>query len=80
MIKIRLKRLGRVHTPVYNIVATDSRNPRDGKFLEKLGVYHPSNEKTLSNINTDGIKTWISKGAELSSTVATLLKKNKVQL
>ena len=80
MISIRLARGGRVHKPVYTIVATDARNPRDGRFLEKLGQYNPSAESVLSAVNTERISYWVGKGAVLSDTVKTLLKKNKIAL
>lgn len=80
MIKIRLARGGRVHKPVYTIVATDSRTARDGRFLEKLGQYNPSAEQVLTDIKTERVKHWISKGAAMSDTVRSLFKKNKVEL
>jgi small subunit ribosomal protein S16 len=80
MVKIRMTRLGRKALPVYSIVATDSRSPRDGQFLEKLGQYNPKSPETLNSVNVEGIKTWLSKGAQLSDTVKTLLKKNNIKL
>jgi len=80
MVKIRMTRLGRKALPVYSIVATDSRSPRDGQFLEKLGQYNPKSPETLKNINIEGIKAWLGKGAQLSDTVRTLLKKNNIKL
>jgi len=80
MVKIRMTRLGRKALPVYSIVATDSRSPRDGQFLEKLGQYNPKSPETLKNINVEGIKAWLGKGAQLSDTVRTLLKKNNIKL
>ncbi|OUR99979.1 30S ribosomal protein S16 [Halobacteriovorax marinus] len=80
MLTIRMQRGGRVHMPIYTIVATDSRNPRDGKFLEKLGQYNPSKESELSDIKTDRIAALVKNGATMSDTVRTLLKKNKIQI
>ena len=79
MIKIRLARGGRIHKPVYTIVAADARSPRDGKFLEKLGQYNPNSENVLVDVKVDKIQTWLSKGAVLSDTVNSLLKKNNIQ-
>lgn len=81
MVKIRLQRGGRTHKPVYTIVAANSRNARDGRFLEKLGQYNP-NSKTeeLTNIKTESISAWIGKGAQMSDTVRTLLKKHNIKL
>lgn len=76
MVKIRLSRGGRTHQPIYTIVAADSRSARDGKFLQKLGKYNPGqSENSLYNVDLEGIKAWVSKGAQLSDTVKTLLKK-----
>jgi len=80
MVKIRMTRLGRKNLPIYSIVATDSRSPRDGQFLEKLGQYNPKAPETLKSVNVEGIKAWLSKGAQLSDTVRTLLKKNNIKL
>jgi small subunit ribosomal protein S16 len=80
MVKIRLSRGGRKSLPIYTIVATDSRSPRDGMFLEKLGQYNPKLPEGLRNVNVDGIKAWVNKGAQLSDTVRTLLKKNNIKL
>lgn len=82
MISIRLARGGRTHKPVYTIVAADARSPRDGKFLEKLGQYDPSlkDGENLLAVKSEQISAWLSKGAVLSDTVRTLLKKNKIEL
>ena len=76
---LRLTRRGAKKKPFYRIVATDSRNPRDGRFLEVLGTYDPL--KTEDNIKVDADKTmaWIKKGAQPSQTVASLLKKAGVE-
>ena len=81
MVKIRLARLGRKKLPLYTIVATDHRNPRDGKFLEKLGQYNPNvdGEKQLNAVKTENLRAWLNKGAALSDTVKTLLKRHKVK-
>ena len=80
MIKIRLSRGGRKKSPVYTIVAADSRDPRDGKFLEKLGQYNPNKEPRLSAVKEESIKRWVSEGAQLSDTVRTLLKGHSIKL
>ena len=80
MIKIRMARGGRKNSPVFSIVAINSRSPRDGEFLEKLGQYNPKAQDALSGVNIEGIKTWIKKGAQVSDTVMTLLKKNNIKL
>lgn len=82
MVTIRLARGGRTHQPLYTIVATDSRSARNGRFLERMGNYDPSQEegKTLTNVNADSIAAWVAKGATMSDTVKTLLKRNKIAL
>lgn len=69
---IRLSRQGAKKRPYYHIVVTDSRNPRDSKFIEKIGTYSPmlsnDNEKRVT-INTDRAKHWLSVGAQMSDRV-----------
>lgn len=80
MVKIRLQRGGRTHKPVYTIVAANSRDPRDGKFLEKLGQYDPSSNEVLKDIKVEEVKAWIGKGAQLTDTVKSLFRKHNVKL
>jgi small subunit ribosomal protein S16 len=80
MIKIRMARGGRKHTPVFSIVAIESRSARDGKFLQKLGQYNPKANPELTMVKAEELKNWIKKGAQVSTTVATLLKKNNIKL
>lgn len=80
MVKIRLQRGGRTHRPVYTIVAANSRNARDGRFLEKLGQYDPKGDNNLSDIKVEAIQAWIGKGAQMSDTVRSLFKRNGIKL
>lgn len=80
MVKIRLQRGGRTHRPVYTIVAANSRAARNGKFLEKLGQYDPNATEVLNSIKVEAIQAWIGKGAQMTDTVKSLLKKNGVKL
>ncbi|MDD0853231.1 30S ribosomal protein S16 [Halobacteriovorax sp. GB3] len=74
-----MQRGGRTHKPIYTIVSTDSRNARDGRFIEKLGQYNPHlAENNLIDVKADRIKTLLEGGATISDSVRTLLKKNKV--
>ena len=75
-----MQRGGRTHRPVYTIVATNSRSARNGRFLEKLGQYDPKGDDNLKDINVEAIQAWIGKGAQLSDTVKSLLKKHSVKL
>jgi len=64
--------------PFYRVVATDKRNSRDGRFLEKLGYFNPvasGNEKRLE-LNMDRVEHWVSNGAQPSDRVASLIKEN----
>ena len=77
MIKIRLARLGRKKRPFYRVVATNSRSPRDGKFLEILGTYDPLQEPSKVSINMDKLNEWVKKGAQLSNRVQHLTNPEK---
>mgnify|MGYP001601428102 CR=1 FL=1 len=77
MIKIRLARLGRKKRPFYRVVATNSRSPRDGKFLEILGTYDPLQEPSVVSINMEKLKEWVKKGAQLSNRVQKLTDPEK---
>jgi small subunit ribosomal protein S16 len=78
MLKIRMARAGARKKPFYHIVVADSRNPRDGSFLEKLGTYDPKLPKDHADrvkLNGERIKHWISKGAQVSDRVAIFMGK-----
>ena len=77
MIKIRLAILGRKKRPFYRVVATNSRSPRDGKFLEILGTYDPLQEPSKVSINMDKLNEWVKKGAQLSNRVQHLTDPEK---
>lgn len=74
-VKIRLRRMGTIKKPFFRIVATDTRNPRDGRFLETLGTYDPKKTGENFTVNKDRVSQWIKKGAQPSETVWTLLKR-----
>lgn len=76
MVVIRLSRGGSKKVPFFNLVVADSRNRRDGRFIERVGFYNPSasgNAEAL-RVNTDRVNYWTSVGAQLSDTVARLVK------
>ena len=78
MLKIRMSRKGAKNRPFYDIVVADSRSPRDGKFLEKLGTYDPKLPKDHAErvrLNSERLKHWLSKGAQASDRVAIFLGK-----
>ena len=70
-----MKRVGTKNTPVYRIVVADSRSPRDGKFIEEIGHYHPLKQGDNFTLKLDRALHWISKGAQPSDTVASFIKK-----
>jgi small subunit ribosomal protein S16 len=72
-VKIRLMRMGAKKAPFYRVVVADSRSPRDGRFLENLGIYHPNNEPSRVEIDTDKATAWLAKGAQPTEAVAKLL-------
>ncbi len=73
MVKIRLMRAGSKKRPFYRIVASDSRSPRDGKFLEILGYYDPRQKPYVLEVKTDRVQDWIDKGAQTSERVGKLI-------
>jgi small subunit ribosomal protein S16 len=72
---LRLSREGAKKKPFYNIVATDSRSPRDGKYLETIGTYDPKKESEGVKIDMAKLEKWIQKGAQISDTVRNILPK-----
>ena len=78
-VSIRLRREGAKNRPYYKVVVADSRSPRDGKFIEILGTYDPKKPDHNSTLKLERIDHWISKGAQPSDTVRSLIKKNKKQ-
>jgi small subunit ribosomal protein S16 len=77
MVVIRLSRGGSKGRPFFNVVVADSRNRRDGRFIERIGFYNPVAKEGAESIRIalDRVKHWESHGAQLSPTVATLVKK-----
>ena len=74
-VKIRLSRHGAKKKPYYRIVVSDSRSPRDGKFIEQVGSYDPKSPAGGIKINREKIESWIKRGAKPSQTVSELIKK-----
>ena len=75
MVKIRLRRMGAKKAPFYRIVVADSRCPRDGRFIEKIGTYDPMAEGENIKVDLERAKYWISNGAQPTETVRGLLTK-----
>lgn len=74
MVCIRLMRMGTKKRPYYRVVVADSRRYRNGKFIEKLGHYHPLPQKPDVKLDMDRVDYWMSKGAQPSDTVRSLIK------
>jgi small subunit ribosomal protein S16 len=70
---IRLARRGSKKRPTYRIVVTDSRNARDGRFIETIGYYNPQNDPSVVEVDADKAKKWLECGAQPSDTVRKLL-------
>lgn len=73
-VKIRLKRMGKIRTPFYRVVVMDSRTKRDGRAIEEIGKYHPTEEPSVIDINSDRAQYWLTQGAQPTEAVAALLK------
>jgi small subunit ribosomal protein S16 len=76
-VAIRLRREGALNRPYFKVVVADKRSPRDGKFIEIVGTYDPKKPGNNSTLKLDRVEYWISKGAQPSDTVRSLIKKNK---
>ena len=74
MVKIRMMRIGSNHNPFYRVIAIDERKPRNGRPLEFLGTYDPGTNPPALKLDLEGIDGWIAKGAQLSSTVGSLVR------
>jgi small subunit ribosomal protein S16 len=73
-VKLRLTRVGKTKQPAYRIVATDSRSPRDGRFIEILGQYNPRQEPSVINVDNDKAVKWLMDGAQPTERVKKLLE------
>jgi small subunit ribosomal protein S16 len=75
-VKIRMTRHGAKKKPFYRIIVSDSRSPRDGRFIEQVGTYDPKAANGVK-LNREKVESWIKKGARPSQTVADLLKRER---
>lgn len=73
-VKIRLKRLGKIRAPYYRIVVADSRTKRDGRVIEEIGKYHPTEEPSFIEVDSERAQYWLSVGAQPTEQVLALLK------
>lgn len=75
MVKIRLQRVGKKKAPFYHIVVADSRSPRDGKIVEKIGTYNPMTDPATIELDNEKVAQWIKNGAKPTDTVKALIAK-----
>ncbi len=78
MVRLRSQRYGKTKAPFYRIVATDSRNPRDGRFIEIVGTYNPLTDPATINIDEEKVMKWLALGAKPTDTVKSLLSKQGI--
>jgi len=77
-VKLRLRRMGKKRQPIYKVVAADERAPRDGKFIESIGLYNPITNPATVEINSDRALYWLGVGAQPTATVKNLLSKEGI--
>lgn len=75
MVKIRLQRQGAKKAPFYHIVVADSRSPRDGRIIEKIGSYNPMTDPATTVLDKEKVAEWIKNGAKPTDTVKALIEK-----
>ena len=73
-VKIRLRRMGQKKAPFYRIVVSDSRSPRDGKFIEEIGKYDPTQDPSLFKVDEEAAKKWLNNGAQPTEVVGKIFK------
>ena len=76
-VKLRLSRVGAKKNPFYRVVVTDSRSPRDGKFIEHVGIYDPNRDPVEIRFDMERVKHWLSVGAVPSQTMSELLRRQR---
>ena len=74
MVRIRLARSGAKKRPFYHVVVTDSQNPRDGRFLERIGYYDPRKPIEQSHVDLERLRYWLETGAHMSERVAKVIR------
>lgn len=80
MVKLRLRRMGKKKHPIYKVVAADMRSPRDGRFIEAIGQYDPNVNPILLDLKEARVMHWLSKGAQPTDTVRSLLSRKGIWL
>lgn len=73
-VKMRLKRMGAKKKPFYRIVVADSKSPRDGRFIEEIGTYDPTQEPSVYKVDEEAAKKWLNNGAQPTEVVGKIFK------
>ena len=73
-VKIRLRRMGQKKAPFYRIIVADSRSPRDGKFIEEIGYFDPTQEPSVIKVDEEAAKKWLNNGAQPTEMVGKIFK------
>src|SRR6201992_3446885 len=73
-VKIKLKRMGKIHAPFYRIIVADARTKRDGRAIEEIGKYHPKNEPSFIEVDSERAQHWLSVGAQPTDPVRKILE------
>ena len=73
-VKIRLRRMGQKKNPIYRIVVSDSRSPRDGKFIDEIGTYNPNTDPSEFKVDEEAAKKWLANGAQPTEQVGKIFK------
>ena len=79
-VKLRLRRMGKKKQPIYKVVAADARSPRDGKFLEAVGIYNPLTKPHTIDLKEDRVNYWLDNGAQPTDTVKSLHSQKGINL
>lgn len=77
-VRIRLRRMGKTKRPFYRVVVADQRSPRDGRFIENIGRYHPLDDPSVIEIDEERALHWLRVGAQPSNTVRVLMTKKGI--
>ena len=78
-VKIRLRRMGQKKAPFYRIVVSDSRSPRDGKFIEEIGTYDPTQDPIVFKVDEEAAKKWLNNGAQPTEVVGKIFKAASIE-
>nr|WP_297935201.1 30S ribosomal protein S16 [uncultured Blautia sp.] len=78
-VKIRLRRMGQKKAPFYRIIVADSKSPRDGRFIEEIGTYDPTQDPTVYKVDEEAAKKWLANGAQPTDIVAKIFKQAGIE-